>query len=443
MSSTVKAGIAAAVAVAFSAALLVWQVHAKRAEAVNISSEDMSQIVKTIVPPQMLGQLASSPDARKEIAKQLTQLLALGQEAKRAGVADQPDVRSELELQRPQVIAQLYARKQNATSLEQLVSKDEIDAYFKDPAHQKKFDDFVKELKASGIPQADQLQGPQLELFKQQWATVYIGEQKGIAAGVDKERMTQLLLLFQESQVLAQKYAPKLLGDIKASDQEIDAYIAKHPELDSKQAHAKAEDVLKRARGGEDFGALAKQYSLDGSKDQGGDLGWFERGKMVKEFEDAAFKLQPGQISDIVETQFGYHIIKVEERKTEKGPDGKDVEKIHARHILMSAGGNQAASQFGPPQTPREQARKAVETEKRQKLIDEIVARNHVTVAEDFKVDAPAMPPQSMSPHGGGPGGAEGDLPEEMPAPAAPSQGGAKNGGQTPAPAVKPQPKKH
>lgn len=86
-------------------------------------------------------------------------------------------------------------------------------------------------------------------------------------------------------------------------------------EATRKQARAKIEGVLKRVRAGEDFARLAKENSDDGSKDQGGDLGFFGRRQMVPPFEQAAFALKPGEISDIVTTQFGYHIIKVIERK--------------------------------------------------------------------------------------------------------------------------------
>lgn len=77
----------------------------------------------------------------------------------------------------------------------------------------------------------------------------------------------------------------------------------------------RAEEVLAKVKAGEDFAALAKQYSEDGSAAKGGDLGFFSRGKMVKPFEDAAFGLAPGQTSDIVTSQFGFHIIKVEEKQ--------------------------------------------------------------------------------------------------------------------------------
>ena len=74
----------------------------------------------------------------------------------------------------------------------------------------------------------------------------------------------------------------------------------------------KAEQILALARSGEDFAALAKQYSEGPTGPKGGDLGFFSRGRMVKPFDDAVFALKEGEISDIVETQFGFHIIKLE-----------------------------------------------------------------------------------------------------------------------------------
>lgn len=103
-------------------------------------------------------------------------------------------------------------------------------------------------------------------------------------------------------------------------------------EEEKKRVREKAEGVLKRARSGEDFAKLATELSEDtGSKNKGGDLGFFQRGRMVKPFEETAFSLKPGEISGIVETQFGYHIIKVEEKK-EAGiePFDKVREKIKA-----------------------------------------------------------------------------------------------------------------
>lgn len=102
----------------------------------------------------------------------------------------------------------------------------------------------------------------------------------------------------------------------------------------------KAEVVLKQIKDGSDFAVMAKQYGEDGTAANGGELGWFSRGTMVPQFETAAFALKKGELSQqLVETQYGYHIIQVEDRKTEKIKDasGKtvDQESVRARHILF------------------------------------------------------------------------------------------------------------
>ena len=81
-----------------------------------------------------------------------------------------------------------------------------------------------------------------------------------------------------------------------------------------KEAKKKAEEALAKVKSGEDFAKIAKEYSEDSSASSGGELGTFGRGQMVTEFENAAFSMKPGQISDIVETPYGYHIIKVTDR---------------------------------------------------------------------------------------------------------------------------------
>jgi len=83
-----------------------------------------------------------------------------------------------------------------------------------------------------------------------------------------------------------------------------------------KNVYEKAAETLKKIEGGEDFAKLASELSGDpGSKSKGGDIGFVARGKTVKPFEDALFSLKTGEISGVIETQFGYHIIKADEKK--------------------------------------------------------------------------------------------------------------------------------
>src|SRR5579872_779878 len=97
-----------------------------------------------------------------------------------------------------------------------------------------------------------------------------------------------------------------------------------------------AKAALARIKGGEDFAKVATEISKDPGA-EGGDLGWFTKDKMVPEFADAAFKLQPGQISDPVKTQFGWHIIKVEERRMKKFPPFDQVKDQAAHYVVQKA----------------------------------------------------------------------------------------------------------
>jgi peptidyl-prolyl cis-trans isomerase D len=101
----------------------------------------------------------------------------------------------------------------------------------------------------------------------------------------------------------------------------------------------KAEDVLKQARKGGKFEDLAKKYSEDpGTKDKGGDLGWIVQKQTVPEFEKTAFSLNPGQISDLVKTQYGFHIIKVMEKETAHTKPFEEVkESLRAPLVLSQA----------------------------------------------------------------------------------------------------------
>ncbi len=104
------------------------------------------------------------------------------------------------------------------------------------------------------------------------------------------------------------------------------------------KAKALAEELLGKIKGGADFAKLAKQYSDDDSNAaEGGELGWFRKGRMVPEFEKAAFALKPGQVSEVIETSFGYHIIKVEDRRAEIPDDFEEDKERYRQQALAQA----------------------------------------------------------------------------------------------------------
>ncbi|NOZ79958.1 MAG: peptidylprolyl isomerase [Acidobacteria bacterium] len=159
------------------------------------------------------------------------------------------------------------------------------------------------------------------------------------ASGMTFDRYRQAML---DSNVVQQFVRTKIAPKAKVTEADAKAFYDKNPQFfkhpaqvharhilftvkpnatpaEKKAAKAKAIAARQRALKGEDFAKLAKELSQGPSAKNGGDLGYFSKSQMVKPFADAAFALKPGEISDVVETRFGYHVIKVEDRR----PAGK------------------------------------------------------------------------------------------------------------------------
>jgi len=134
-----------------------------------------------------------------------------------------------------------------------------------------------------------------------------------------------------EVQLRDQALREEVIGDLQPTDDELAAYLetnisqydvpeeirASHILVDEEET---ANEVLDKLKNGADFAELAREYSTCPSAEEGGDLDWFSRGMMVPEFEEAAFALQVGEMSALVKTQYGYHIIKLTDRKAAHTP---------------------------------------------------------------------------------------------------------------------------
>jgi len=143
----------------------------------------------------------------------------------------------------------------------------------------------------------------------------------------------------------------------------------------------KADDVLKQVKRGGKFEDLAKKYSEDpGSKDKGGDLGWITQGQTVPEFEKAAFSLSPGQVSDLVKSQYGFHIIKVVEKETAHTKPFQEVKDSLRANFVPTQADKQASAIADQMTTAIRQSPRI--------SLDDLAKQFHLTIGETRPVTA-------------------------------------------------------
>jgi parvulin-like peptidyl-prolyl isomerase len=419
LNSTKKALIAAAVAVVFAGGLIFWQVKARKTGPVELTADDMTVLAENQAP-QIRQRLATDETARKNFAQDLRRLFAVAEDAQAHGVDKDPDFKRELEYQRSQLLAQFYAEEQGENAVN--ITDKEVDDYFSQPVNKYKFDQLVEAVKRRNPTLSTELSEDRLKEIKQDVGRVYLMEKKAAEQGLEKKPKVRLQLMFQHARMLVQKYATDTLSKkIEASEAEIKEYMEKHPQPDTeKETRTKAEEVLKRIRGGEDFAKLAQEFGSDATRDQGGDLGWMPENQLDPTFVQAAKALKPGEVSEVVKTNFGLHIIKLEGLKTDT-VEGNPQPMIHTRHILFR---DPNSNPRGQPQTPADKARMAIEKEKGDKLLEEILNRSHVKVAENYSVKPPEQQPSQGLPPGVAPPptGQQPQAPQPQESPAKPQQ---------------------
>ncbi len=262
------------------------------AETVETSPDTVMAVVN--------GDKITQADVDKEIQPQLERLSSMGQGGPRADKMKQQLRKRGLEMI---IMQKLLTEKVEEKNIE--ISQDEIDEKFAEIAEQsgRSMDEIKQQAMQHGMSAADMDDKMKMGLAVEK---LIEKEMEGSIENADEE---EAKAFFEENK---DKYSKPEM--VKASHILISTRELKD-DAEKAEAKKKAEEILAKIKEGGNFEELAKEYSDCPSKSQGGDLGFFPKERMVPEFSEAAFALEPGEISDVVETQFGYHIIKVADQK--------------------------------------------------------------------------------------------------------------------------------
>jgi len=181
-------------------------------------------------------------------------------------------------------------------------------------------------------------------LIERKMMTIYGRREK-----YDQDPEVKRRMALVEDQIIREVYLDRLIRKYMSEDRvraHYDEVVRKHPPTKEVRARhilvdseAKAKELVKEAKSGKDFAKLASKNSIGPSAQRGGDLGYFTAGEMVKPFSDAAFKLKKGEIApEPVKTQFGWHVIKVEDVRMRKVPPYEKVKAQMERDVWEQLG---------------------------------------------------------------------------------------------------------
>jgi parvulin-like peptidyl-prolyl isomerase len=358
-------------------ALLAVSLGACRSPYKEITGQELTSLADTL-PEMAKRQLADDDKRRQEIIKSIKQAFALAQAAQAEGLDKTEKFKTRLDLQTDQLLATAEAKKssENNAKAPSEVPEAELTSYA--TAHTKEFDALIKVMMEGN---KEPLPQEQLDGMKKSWSEIKIRADRARKAGLDKTPEFQLQMKMQRAELLAGAYQESLDEKLKPTPEELKEHYKNNPDADPEAVKKKAEEVLERIKKGEDFATLASQFSSDGSAAKGGLLKWFGKGRMVPEFEAAAVGLQKGQLSELVKTQYGYHIIRVDDKATRKPNketddvlDEKEQELILARHILIST-------------DAVNKAEATVKQKKVQRAVEDATLKYEVAAPNDFLVN--------------------------------------------------------
>lgn len=296
-----------------------------QSEFIALTKDELIAFVNSM-PDGQKHSLAQNPQTRKALIDQFKKIFSYAQAALAERLDQEEDYAKSLPLETAKVLGQEF----NKRNQDFQVTKTDIDAYV--ALHQQAFDTdvayFTKNAKEKPV-------GDQLEALKASWGDLQIRAEKGRTLGLEADYTFQIQLKMMRANLLANLYSRFLEKRYSVTAEERGKYLSEHPEDDPEQIRQRVEQLLARIRNGESFATIADQINEDGTKGRGGDLDWFSRETMDPGFGTAAFALGTGEISGVVKSSFGFHLIKVEgKRRTFRG--NKFVDEIRARHIYLS-----------------------------------------------------------------------------------------------------------
>lgn len=384
-----------------------------KSEFTEVTAAELTALVDTLSDSQK-RQLAPSQQARQQVINQLKTPFALAQAAEAEGLHKTDEFKQQAALSADQLLASEFTKRNPDVT----VSKEELQAYRN--AHNAEFDKDFNFI-TRGAKQMPSEQDK--EAMHDQWSELKVRAEKGRQAGLDKDPALKFQLKASKANALANAYSKKLEEKFKLTPEEKKRYIAEHPEADIEKIQQKGQALLERLKKGEEFETIAKEVNEDDTKNTGGELPWFGKdgkmdsgGAIDEEFVKAAFALEKGQYTpQVVKTKFGFHIIKVDDKRTVDPAAAKPAaspvpasaptpqpaasptpaeprEEVHTRHIYLST---DAADRF-----EQEEVDKKVK-----RALEDATLKYPVKLPADFAVNVGGYDPNRLPGQGGGTGG--------------------------------------